>query len=165
MGSGIFATVYLALEKQSNKKVALKQIAKSLVTQYNQEFWLRREVEIHSHLNYVYITKLHGYFKTDKHVYLVMEYCPDGNLFELKKLKPNIFDLEFIKQIAYQLALALSYLHDRSVIHWDVKLENILLRDNKVKIADFGWAVHVPQANMRDTFCGTPAYLAPEICR
>lgn len=101
--------VYLAIEKRSGKKIALKKIAKSLITKFNYEFRLRREIEIHCHLNYVHITKLYGYFKSEKNIYLVLEYCPDGTLFEY--LKNSKIDLEFIRRIGYQLAKAISYLH------------------------------------------------------
>jgi len=42
------------------------------------------------------------------------------------------------------LAQAIKYLHDRCVIHRDIKLENVLIRDGNIKLGDFGWAVHVP---------------------
>lgn len=100
LGQGVFAIVYLAVEKLSGKNVALKKIQKSFITQHKQEFRLRREVEIHSHLNYIHITKMYGYFKSDKFIYLVLEFCKDGTLYE-KLIKENELSDSFIKKIAF----------------------------------------------------------------
>lgn len=58
---------------------------------------------------------------------------------------------------------ALDYCHERKVVHRDIKPENLLLgHRGQIKLADFGWAVHMPSSNM-DTLCGTSDYLAPEM--
>ncbi len=64
-----------------------------------------------------------------------------------------------------QIISALKYCHDMNVIHRDIKPENILLSvDDEIKLMDFGWAVHVSdKLKKRQTFCGTPDYLCPEI--
>lgn len=72
---------------------------------------------------------MYGYFKTKTHIYLVLEYCQGGNLFKLRNKNPNIFTLEYIKKICFQLARAIQYMHERNVIHRDIKLENILIKN------------------------------------
>jgi serine/threonine protein kinase len=58
---------------------------------------------------------------------------------------------------------ALIYLHSKNIIHRDIKPENILLTDdNTIKLTDFGWSIH-NMSKKRDTFCGTPDYLCPEM--
>ena len=59
----------------------------------------------------------------------------------------------------------ISYCHSRNVAHRDVKLENILLNDNKneVKLIDFGFSTCIPSDKKLKLFCGTPSYMAPEI--
>lgn len=97
--------------------------------------------------------------------YLLMDLCEGGDLYsyikEHGKLdEPEIFDL------SYQLAMGLKYLHDQNVIHRDLKLGNILLKENKkdLKICDFGLAARLTDDKPeRDTLCGTPNYICPEI--
>jgi serine/threonine protein kinase len=63
------------------------------------------------------------------------------------------------------VAMALSYLRLRNVMHRDIKPENMLLgADGRVKLSDFGWAIHAPgREGRRNTLCGTPEYVAPEM--
>lgn len=63
-----------------------------------------------------------------------------------------------------QLALAVAYLHERNVIHRDLKLENVMVTPKGLKLIDFGWCVH-SIAEQRRTLCGTPDYLPPEMVR
>lgn len=60
---------------------------------------------------------------------------------------------------------ALKYLHEKNIIHRDIKPENILLSiDDEIKLTDFGWSIHVSDRNKRrQTYCGTPDYICPEI--
>lgn len=64
------------------------------------------------------------------------------------------------------LASTLLYMHERGIVHRDLKPENVLLKDKTeaavLKIADFGFATHVPKDGCRTT-CGTPGYVAPEV--
>lgn len=66
-------------------------------------------------------------------------------------------------KISYELALGLKYLHDRSIIHRDLKLGNILLaNDHTVKICDFGLAAKLTHTESeKNTICGTPNYISP----
>jgi len=66
--------------------------------------------------------------------------------------------------IIYQLSQGIKYIHDRNIVHRDVKLENLLL-DGKgtVKIIDFGFSTVVPPGKKLNVFCGTPSYMAPEV--
>ncbi len=66
-----------------------------------------------------------------------------------------------------QMLSAIHYCHQRNVIHRDIKLQNILLSDDhQIKLIDFGLGNFMQEGKLRNTFCGTPAYAAPEIvCR
>lgn len=58
----------------------------------------------------------------------------------------------------------MSYLHENSISHRDIKLENLLLDDSKnIKIIDFGFSIVSPKDKKLNVFCGTPSYMAPEI--
>ena len=66
------------------------------------------------------------------------------------------------------LLSAVYYLHcmEPPIIHRDIKLENVLLHeDGKIKLTDFGWSNYICDDEVRDTFCGTPVYLAPEMLK
>jgi serine/threonine protein kinase len=123
---------------------------------------LRREIEIQSHLRHPNVLGLFGYFYDKSRVYLILEYAPGGELY--KQLKRVVcFDEPTTAAYIAQLCSALGYCHRRSVIHRDVKPENLLIGlDGEIKIGDFGWSVHAPR-NRRSTLCGTLDYLSPEM--
>lgn len=66
-----------------------------------------------------------------------------GDLYDLFKKQPKLFTDEFIKNLALQIAKAIKYIHMRNIIHRDIKMENFLLKNNIIKLGDFGWTVHV----------------------
>lgn len=127
---------------------------------------VRREVEIHYHCSpHVNIISLYGMFQNKENIYLVLEYASRGSLSQNLRENPKGFDKEQVKRYMYQMIKAINYLHKRSVIHRDLKLENILLDgQNNIKIADFGCAVHALE-NQRRSFCGSIHYLAPEMLK
>lgn len=166
LGQGKFGYVYSATALASRKKVALKILPKAQLRGSSAAMLqLRREVEIHSRLRHKNIIEFLGYFHDPKQVFIVLEKCSRGHLYsELRKrgALPESEAARFVSQIAN----ALAYCHARSVIHRDLKPENILLDgEGKLKLADFGWAVHVPGRldGTRTTLCGSPAYVSPEI--
>ncbi|PKK69738.1 serine/threonine-protein kinase aurora-1-like protein [Rhizophagus irregularis] len=166
LGEGRFGRVYMAREKDSKKIVAIKVIFKKEFRENNMIEQLKREVEIQSHLRHSNILRLYGYFHDKHRVFLVLEYAENGELYKnLQKDGP--FTEHKAASYISQIAAALVYLQKKKVIHRDMKPENILLSsDGKIKISDFGWAIHTPDASQRRmTFCGTPDYLAPEMIK
>ncbi|GBC09041.1 hypothetical protein RclHR1_08570008 [Rhizophagus clarus] len=166
LGEGRFGRVYMAREKTSMKIVAIKVIFKKDFRENNMVEQLKREVEIQSHLRHSNILRLYGYFHDKERVFLVLEYAENGELYKhLQKNGP--FTERKAANYISQIADALIYLQMKKVIHRDMKPENILLSSNdKIKISDFGWAIHTPDTSQRRmTFCGTPDYLAPEMIK
>lgn len=162
LGRGKFGRVYLAREKASGFIVALKILLKSEITGSNATKQVRREIEIQSHLKHENILRLYGYFYDDLHVYIILEYAAKGEMFKLLQKKKRFTEQEGAVYIS-QMASALKYIHSKNVIHRDIKPENLLIgADNKLKVADFGWAVHNIDSK-RYTFCGTMDYLPPEM--
>ncbi|EEB10124.1 cAMP-dependent protein kinase catalytic subunit, putative [Pediculus humanus corporis] len=164
LGKGKFGNVYLAREKNSKFITALKVLFKSQLEKAKVVHQLKREVEIQSHLRHPNILRLYGYFHDDARVYLILEYAPNGELFKLLQSQPEKrLDEKRTATFIAQIADALNYCHSKKVIHRDIKAENLLIgAKGEIKIADFGWAVHSPLSR-RDTICGTPDYLPPEM--
>ena len=162
LGKGKFGNVFLAREAKSKYIVALKVLFKSQLVKNSVQHQLRREIEIQSHLQHPNILRMFGYFHDEKKVYLILEYAPQGELYN-KLRKYGRFTNEVAASYIYQMIDALSFCHEKKVIHRDIKPENILLGYyGELKIADFGWSVHAP-GSRRVTMCGTLDYLPPEM--
>ena len=166
LGSGAFGTVYLVSHKKTKAKYALKAIDKSEPENIEQKKTFNREVEIMSKLNHPNIVKIYGHFEDEKYCYFIMEYIPNKDLFELIPIdgkKPNI---KLVASIMKDLLNAVYYLHNMKpiIIHRDIKPENILLDSkNKAYLTDFGWSNYMENFIRRNTVCGTPLYLPPEM--
>ena len=164
LGKGKFGRVFLAREKKSKYIVALKMLSIKQLAKNNLQHLLRREIEIQTHLRHRGIVRLFGYFWDEKRIYLILEYCPKGELFKELQRKEKLSEKK-TAQYVEQLAQALEYCHRKNVIHRDIKPENLLVGyHGELKIADFGWSVHAPSSH-RETFCGTLDYLSPEMIK
>ena len=123
------------------------------------------EVEIHWQLRHSSILELYNYFEDSEYVYLVMEICHGGNLFEYLQRSGGKLPEAQTRSVMYQLVNGLLYLHSNGIIHRDLKLSNLLLNEKYcLKIADFGLAVKLlDSSSEQKTMCGTPNYISPEI--
>lgn len=169
LGSGKFSTVYLAREIDTKFVVALKIMFKTHIQRNGVEHQVQREIEIQSHLRHPNILRWFGFFHDAARIYLIFEYAPGGTLdIELHRQPNQRFDEKRTAGYILSLADALSYMHERGVIHTDIKPESLLLGYKGVlKIADFSWpaTIHEPNSS-RSTLCGTVHYLPPECkCR
>ena len=167
LGIGSFGTVYLVSHKKTKAIYALKAIDKSLPENIEQKANFNREVEIMYKLNHPNIVRLYGHFEDEKYCYLIMQYIPNKDLFELiptNGRKPNI---KLITSIMKGLIGAVYYLHNMkpTIIHRDIKPENILLDNNyNAYLTDFGWSNYMANSHIkRTTICGTLLYLPPEM--
>lgn len=165
LGKGKFGNVYLAKQKASGVQCALKVLFKAQMQAADIVNMLRREVEIHCRLKHKNIVRLHGYFHDIKNVYLILEYLSQGELFKKVAKSGGVVTETVCKQYMYDIASAVSYMHQRYVAHRDIKPENVLIgEDGHLRLADFGWSIHCPPpVQLRYTVCGTPEYLAPEM--
>jgi serine/threonine protein kinase len=102
-------------------------------------------VEIQCRLKHPNIVRLYGYFHDTKSVYLILEFLAQGELFKLVAKNGGTVSESTCKKYLQDIARAISYMHERHVIHRDIKLENVLVGDDgRLRVADFGWAVHCP---------------------
>lgn len=122
---------------------------------------LEDEINVHRALHHEHVVKLIEAIKTSHHYYLVLEYCPHGNLSEYIAQKRQLSESNAL-EIAGQLCSAYRYLMAEGVIHRDIKPANVLRAGNKWKISDFGFSVKSRFAFKDRVNVGTPLYMAPE---
>lgn len=164
------ATVYLAIQENFERQVALKVMSPSLSTDQNFTERFIREARINSRLIHPNIVTVHDVGVQNGHHYLAMEYI-DGH-----DLKENLYSVsgEQVLQLLKDVALALGYAGQKGYVHRDVKLENIMVRseDGRAVLMDFGIARAIEgSASEAQTghsltqsgmSLGTPHYMSPE---
>ena len=164
LGTGSFGRVYLVSHNETKELFALKTIEKrKIMTTYGKLDIIYNEINIHSKLSHQNIIKLYNMHEDEETINIIMEYAPNGNLYQMIKKEKNGFSESKAFDYFIQVINAVYYLHSNNIIHRDIKPENLLLcEDNKLKLCDFGWAKELSLEN-RSTFCGTMEYMAPEI--
>ena len=166
LGIGSFGTVYLVAHKKTKAQYALKVIDKNLPDNLEEKDSFCREVEIMYKLNHPNIVKLYGHFEDDNCCYFIMQYIPKRSLFEIITKPRETPNLKLISSVMKDLLSAVYYLHNMKpiIIHRDIKPENILLGDNsRAYLTDFGWSNYIINEKRRQTVCGSPLYLPPEM--
>lgn len=160
LGRGSFGQVILMKNKTTEKKVAVKIIAKKNLSDTKT---LASEINIHKRLMHENIVKLHDFVETEKNLYIVMEYLSGGNLFQYIKRKGKLSEREAFYFFT-QICNAVHFLHKNKIIHRDIKPENLLLAEKGIiKLGDFGCCTECE--GERTTFCGTAEYIAPELIK
>ena len=162
LGGGGFGEVFELIDSETGEIRAVKVISlKKLENPQSNEAYLN-EYKFNNSLNYKYICKCYNTFKDNDNAYFILEYQPNKTLNELIGNRYSLHEIE-IKHYCYELLLAIEYLHNRNIIHRDIKLSNVLLSDKmEVKLCDFGLAIGNNSITNK-TICGTPNYIAPEI--
>nr|XP_031529743.1 inactive serine/threonine-protein kinase PLK5 [Vicugna pacos] len=125
---------------------------------------VEREIALHSRLRHRNIVAFHGHFADRDHVYMVLEYCSHQSLAHVLEARQTLTEPE-VRYYLRGLVSGLSYLHQRRIVHRDLKLSNFFLNKNmEVKIGDLGLATRVgPGGRCHRVLCGTPNFLAPEV--
>ena len=165
IGEGTFSKVKLGINMFTGQKVAIKILNKKKLIEEEGIERVIRELKILSELNHPNIIKIYKIIEDEKHYYVVMEYCEEGELFNYIVEKNNLTDSESAF-FYYQLINAIEYLHLNGIAHRDLKPENILLGENNlIKIIDFGLSNYFDENKLLSTPCGSPCYASPEMIR
>ena len=168
IGTGGFAKVYRAIHIPTKETVAIKIINKEELFQEDiNRKRLLLEISSLKKVKHKNIIKLYEIMETPETIYLVMEYCNNGELFDFIVDKKNL-DEKQACTFFQEVIDALTYLHSVNIVHRDVKPENILLntinRKIRCKLIDFGISRTFENNElMMETPCGTVTYAPPEM--
>lgn len=164
LGTGSFGTVWKAIEKESSKVIAIKQI--DLESSNEDIAEIQKEIALLSECNSRYITAYYESFIMGFRLWIVMEYMAGGSALDIMTKGFTFSELQ-AAVVCCQVLEGLHYLHLQGKLHRDIKAANILLASTgQVKLADFGVAGQL-SSNMsrRHTFVGTPFWMAPEVIK
>ncbi|XP_072393670.1 serine/threonine-protein kinase mig-15 isoform X7 [Diabrotica undecimpunctata] len=169
VGNGTYGQVYKGRHTKTGQLAAIKVMD---VTE-DEEEEIKLEINVlKKYSNHRNIATYYGAFikksppGKDDQLWLVMEYCGAGSVTDLvKSTKGQSLKEEWIAYICREILRGLSYLHTNKVIHRDIKGQNVLLTDNaEVKLVDFGVSAQLDRTiGRRNTFIGTPYWMAPEV--
>ena len=168
LGKGGYGKVYkVKIEKEypSQMKTYAIKIFEKKIFKESPEKALRvlNEIKIHRSLNHQHLVKYEHSFEDKNNIYILMEYCPYGSLSNLLKKRKKLEEIE-IRFYMFQVLKVLKYFRIQKIIHRDLTLSNIFLKDYKtIKISDFGFAIKENEYYEKTGFiCGTPGYFTPE---
>ena len=169
LGSGSFGRVYLVTHKKTKAQYAIKAIDKRNKTNIEEKPYFRREVEVMYKIHHPNVVKLYGHFEDKNYCYFLMEYISKGNIYGLiPQDKKKRLNAQVVASLMKGVISAVYFLHNMNppIIHRDIKPENVLLSEKlEAKLTDFGWSNYLEDDQKRNTVCGTPIYLAPEIIK
>ena len=167
IGSGGFAKVVQGIHIPTGEKVAIKIMDK--IQLFTDPLNLRRvetEISLLKIVRHKNIIKLYEVIETPKKIYLIMEYCEGGELFDYIVKKEHLTERQSCA-FFHEIIDALEYLHSINIVHRDLKPENLLLdKINKklsIKLIDFGISNIYTSENLLGTPCGTASYAPPEM--
>lgn len=164
LGEGAFGKVKLGIHIPTNEKVAIKILNKKKMLELSGDITkIQKEINILKKMRHKNIIQLYEILESKSNLFLVMEYCPKGELFDfiVKKKKLNE---QTANKIFHNLIDGVEYMHSQNVVHRDLKPENLLLDEKyNLKISDFG--LSTIYHGKISTPCGTPSYAPPEMLR
>ncbi|KFP46453.1 Serine/threonine-protein kinase Nek3, partial [Cathartes aura] len=164
LGEGSFGRALLVHHRISDQKYAMKEIRLPMSSSAVENS--RKEAVLLAKMKHPNIVAYKESFEADGHLYIVMEYCDDGDLMQkIRHQRGKLFPEDTILHWFVQMCLGVKHIHDKRVLHRDIKSKNVFLTQNgKVKLGDFGSArLLAHPVSYACTYVGTPYYVPPEI--
>lgn len=166
LNHGSFGMVFMAKDLVTNEYVAIKCLTKKsaagesdssfAVDEHSEELACHARLGSHPHI----VNLIHS-FETEAHIYIVLEYCSRGDLYEAIRTGTGPLETEHVRQFMLQLVDAVDYIHSKGMYHRDIKPENIFLTQaGEMKLGDFGLATS--ESWSYETAVGSDRYMAPE---
>ncbi|XP_014111851.1 PREDICTED: serine/threonine-protein kinase Nek5 [Pseudopodoces humilis] len=167
IGEGSFGKIFLAKGKTDKEPCVIKEINLTKMPVKEKEA-SEKEVILLAKMKHANIVTFYASLQEKNKLYIVMEYCDGGDLMKRINMQHGVlFDEDQILSWFVQISLGLKHIHDKKILHRDVKTQNVFLSNNgKVaKLGDFGIARQLNSTTeFAHTCVGTPYYLSPEIC-
>ena len=156
-------------DKETKKKFAIKVLSKSFLIKEKKIHYAKVERDVMTICNHPSITRLYLTFQDNFNLYYVMELVPNGNL-QTKIDEFYALSTDCVKVLMAQIICGIEHLHNKKILHRDLKPDNILLDDlYRAKICDFGNAKIFENDNLigqqRGSFVGSPEYVSPELLK
>ncbi|KAM3928258.1 serine/threonine-protein kinase Nek11 [Leptodactylus fuscus] len=168
LGRGSFGTVYLVLDKKAKEEEQQKVLKEIAVGELNPNETVQAnlEAQLLSKLDHPAIVKFHSSFLENASFCIITEYCEGRDLdCKIQEIKNSgeIIPEDQVTEWFIQLLLGVHYMHERRILHRDLKAKNIFLKNNLLKIGDFGVSrLLMGSCDLATTFTGTPYYMSPE---
>ena len=168
IGEGAFGKAWLVHKKDDlNSRYVIKEVNISKMSRREKED-ARNEITVLAQMKHPNIVSYQGSFEELGKLFILMDYCDGGDLHsKISSRKNQLLEEDLIINWFVQLCLGLKHIHDRKILHRDVKTQNIFLnrQGTIVKVGDFGISkVMNSTVELARTCIGTPYYLSPEIC-
>ena len=172
LGSGSYGSVYQAKNIIMDNIVAIKMIEK-VEDNMIDDMEIKNEINILKSLSHPNIVKIYEFYDTVLYYYIVTEYCKKGELFSYIK---NKYSEKQLAVLFYQVFSGLCYLHEKKILHRDLKLENLMVSEIEkdiitgeeyfwIKIIDFGTAKIFEKNKTEKAVIGSSYYIAPEVLK
>jgi len=163
IGEGTFGKVKLGVHVLSGETVAVKILERQRIKEIADVERVAREIHILKRVQHPHIIQLYEIIETPDQLYLIMEYCSGGELFDHIVESGRVTEPEACR-FFQQILSGVEQVHRINVVHRDLKPENLLLDEHKnIKIVDFGLSNIFKDDQLLKTACGSPCYASPEM--